>query len=425
MVIFIGIIPYTFAEHINSVDQILLPKILDENYIVEQFVAEGIPNSPTTMTFLGDDILVLQRYDGIVRLVRDGVLQPEPVLDVSVAKDGERGMLGITSDGSKVYVYFTAADVDAGKAIENRIYRYDWDGKKLVNPVLLKTLPSDNYYHNGGAMTSFGGQTYAVMGDNGNYGRLQNKDEDWKNNTSVILRIDPPGKYYAMGIRNSFGLTVDPITGNLWDTENGDDSFDEINLVPENFNSGWMKIMGITENQTIIDSLPKYGDFVYSNPEFAWEKPVCATGIAFSTSEIFAQTDRVFVGDCNNGNLYRLELNEQRTGFVFNSPELQDNTLNIDESNEEILFGTGFGAITDVEEGPDGFLYIVSLSNGKIYRILPKEFAHMPESKGDYPLGEFSEIIVYLGIILVISGVTMYFVIRKSRRTKLKTKDFA
>ena len=425
MVIFIGIIPYTFAEHINSVDQILLPKILDENYIVEQFVAEGIPNSPTTMTFLGDDILVLQRYDGIVRLVRDGVLQPEPVLDVSVAKDGERGMLGITSDGSKVYVYFTAADFDAGKAIENRIYRYDWDGKKLVNPVLLKTLPSDNYYHNGGAMTSFGGQTYAVMGDNGNYGRLQNKDEDWKNNTSVILRIDPPGKYYAMGIRNSFGLTVDPITGNLWDTENGDDSFDEINLVPENFNSGWMKIMGITENQTIIDSLPKYGDFVYSNPEFAWEKPVCATGIAFSTSEIFAQTDRVFVGDCNNGNLYRLELNEQRTGFVFNSPELQDNTLNIDESNEEILFGTGFGAITDVEEGPDGFLYIVSLSNGKIYRILPKEFAHMPESKGDYPLGEFSEIIVYLGIILVISGVTMYFVIRKSRRTKLKTKDFA
>ena len=237
MIIFIGIIPQIFAEHTDQ----SLPQVLDENYLVEQFMAEGIPNSPTTMTFLGDDILVLQRYDGIVRLVRDGVLQPEPVLDVSVAKDGERGMLGITSDGSRVYVYFTAADVDAGKAIENRIYRYDWDGKKLVNPVLLKTLPSDNYYHNGGAMTSFGGQTYAVMGDNGNYGRLQNKDADWKNDTSVILRIDPPGEYYAMGIRNSFGLAVDPITGNLWDTENGDDSNDEINLVPENFNSGWLR----------------------------------------------------------------------------------------------------------------------------------------------------------------------------------------
>src|SRR3990167_8166037 len=86
-VIFIGIIPYTFAEHTNDQS---LPQVLDENYIVEQFVAEGIPNSPTTMTFLGDDILVLQRYDGIVRLVKNGILQPLPVLDVSVAKDGER-----------------------------------------------------------------------------------------------------------------------------------------------------------------------------------------------------------------------------------------------------------------------------------------------------------------------------------------------
>jgi glucose/arabinose dehydrogenase len=273
-------------------------------------------------------------------------------------------------------------------------------------------------------MISFGGQTYAVIGDNGNYGRLQNRDADWKNDTSVILRIDPPGKYYAMGIRNSFGLAVDPITGNLWDTENGDDSNDEINLVPENFNSGWIEIMGITNNQTKIDSLPKYGDFVYSNPEFVWEKPVCPTGIAFSTSEKFAQTNRVFVGDCINGNIYRLELNEDRTGFVFDSPSLQDNTLNADESNEEILFGVNFGAITDVEEGPDGFLYIVSLSNGKIYRIIPKDIAQsLPELKGDY-LSGFSEIIVYLGIILVISGVTMYFVIRKIRRTKLKTKDF-
>lgn len=385
-VIFLGIImiPHTFAEHTSNSDQSSLPQVLDENYVVEQFVAEGIPNSPTTMTFLGDDILVLQRYDGIVRLVRNGILQPEPVLDVSVAKDGERGMLGITSDGSKVYVYFTAADVDAGKAIENRIYKYDWDGKKLINPVLLKTLPSDNFYHNGGAMTSFSGQTYAVIGDNGNYGRLQNKDDvNWKNDTSVILRIDPPGSYYAMGIRNSFGITVDPITGNMWDTENGDDVNDEINLVPENFNSGWIEIIGITNNQTLIKSLPKYGDFVYSNPEFVWEKPVCPTGIAFSTSEKFAQTNRVFVGDCNNGNIYRFNLNEQRTGFVFDSSDLQDNTLNIDESNEEILFGTGFGAITDVEEGPDGFLYIVSLSNGKIYRILPKEFVqNMPQSKG-------------------------------------------
>lgn len=384
-VLLIGIVmaPYAFTDEINDFESTTLPKVFDENYTVEQIIDEGIPNSPTTMTFVGDDILVLEKSDGAIRLIRNGILQQEPILDETVANDGERGMLGITSDGFKVYVYFTAADVDSGKAIENRIYKYDWNGEKLVNPILLKTLPSDNYYHNGGAMTSFGGHTYAVIGDNGNYGRLQNRDTEWKNDTSVILRIDPSGPYYAMGIRNSFGIAIDPITGNLWDTENGDDSLDEINFVPENFNSGWIEIMGITNNQTLIDSLPKYGNFVYSNPEFVWEKPVCPTGIAFSTSEKFAQTDSVFVGDCNNGNLYRFNLNEDRTGFVFSSIDLQDNMLNIDESNDEILFGTGFGAITDIEEGPDGFLYIVSLSNGQIYRIIPKDIAQsISESKG-------------------------------------------
>ena len=51
-------------------------------------------------------------------------------------------------------------------------------------------------------------------------------------------------KYYAYGIRNSFGLAIDPLTGSLWDTENGDTDYDEINFVPSGFNSGWKKIMG-------------------------------------------------------------------------------------------------------------------------------------------------------------------------------------
>ncbi|MBI5147458.1 MAG: PQQ-dependent sugar dehydrogenase [Thaumarchaeota archaeon] len=336
------------------------------------------------MTFVGDDILVLQRYDGQVRLVRDGVLQDRLVLDVSVAKDGERGMLGITSIGSTVYVYFTAADADGGKAIENRIYKYEWDGNSLVNPVLLKTLPSDNFYHNGGAMTNFDGQVYAIMGDNGNYGRLQNRATDWKNDTSVILRIDPPGQYYAMGVRNSFGITFDPNTGNLWDTENGDDEYDEINLVPENFNSGWIEIMGPAKNQEQIDSLPKYGNFVYSDPEFSWQRPVAPTAISFVKSDKLKDySDSVFVGDCNTGNLYRFKLDSDRTGFVFESPELADKVLNIGESADEILFGTDFGCVTDIEVGPDGLLYIVSLSEEKIYRIIPKVVAEQSNQKPD------------------------------------------
>jgi glucose/arabinose dehydrogenase len=359
------------------------PTINDDSLAVEVYVG-GIPNNPTTMTFIGDDILVLQRYDGQVRLVRDGALQDKPVLDVSVAKDGERGMLGITSIGNTVYVYYTAAIADGGKAIENRIYKYEWDGNNLVNPVLIKTLPSDNFYHNGGAMTNFDGQVYAVIGDNGNYGRLQNRSTEWKNDTSVILRIDPPGQYYAMGVRNSFGITFDPNTGNMWDTENGDDEYDEINLVPENFNSGWIEIMGPAKNQEQIDALPKYGNFVYSDPEFTWQKPVAPTAISFVKSDKLKDyEDSVFVGDCNTGNLYRFKLNSDRTGFVFESPELSDKVHNVDESMDEILFGTGFGCVTDIEVGPDGLVYIVSLSEEKIFRILPKAVAEQSGQKSD------------------------------------------
>jgi glucose/arabinose dehydrogenase len=240
----------------------------------------------------------------------------------------------------------------------------------------MKTLPSDNFYHNGGAMTNFNGQVYAVIGDNENYGRLQNRNADWKNDTSVILRVDPPGPYYAMGVRNSFGLAVDPFTGNLWDTENGDDSNDEINLVPENFNSGWIEIMGPAKDQSQIDALPKYGDYVYSDPEFTWEKPVAPTAISFVKSDMLQDyQDSVFVGDCNTGNLYRFKLDSTRTGFIFDSPELSDKVLNVDDPMDEIVFGTGFGCLTDIEVGPDGFIYIVSLSEERIYRILPKAAA--------------------------------------------------
>lgn len=385
------------------------PTITDPSLKVDTFVS-GIPNSPTTMAFVGDDILVLERYTGFVRLVHNGQLQPEPALDVSVARDGERGMLGITSVGNTVYVYFTAAEVDEGKAIENRIYKYEWNGLKLVNPILIKTLPSDNFYHNGGAMTNFDGQVYAVIGDNGNYGRLQNRDVDgWRNDTSVIHRIDPPGSYYAMGIRNSFGITFDPVTKNLWDTENGPDEYDEVNLVPENFNSGWIEIMGPTDNQTKIDSLPKYGNFVYKNPEFSWKRTVAPTGIAFGTKQL-GQEDKVFVVDCNNGNLYRFTLNSERTGFVFKTPELQDLVLNEGDPTDEIILGTGFGCATDIEQGPDGFLYIVSLSNGTIYRL-----SSAPIEPTSPPTQSIS--VEYAAIMIAAIGLAIIVIVLKKRKS--------
>ena len=353
------------------------PSLNVQDLVVEKYVS-NLCCMVTTMTFVEDDILILQKSDGVVRLIRDGVLQDKPVLDVNVDSIGEKGMLGITSVDSSVYLYYTEANEDGGESLGNRIYKYEWTGDSLINPILLKELPS-NVSHNGGVMVvGLDNQVYAVIGDTLRYGLLQNKPLEWlkgedidlKDN-GVILQLETEKPYFAMGIRNSFGLAIDPITGNLWATENGDDDFDEINLVPEKFNSGWIVIMGPATESELKD-LPGYEDYVYHDPKFSWEKQVAPTGLDFAQfHEIDNYNNSLFVGDCNTGNLYKFELNENRDSFEFTSSFLQDNVINKNETMDEIIIGTGFGCVTDIERGPDGFLYVVSLSEGTVFRILP------------------------------------------------------
>ena len=408
--IFMGVVPAVFGE----------PALHDDSLILEEF-AYGIGWGHTTMTFVNDDILILHKT-GTVHLIRDGILHDQPVLKVSVDPTREGGMLGITSVGSVVYVYFTAADKD-GNQLGNKIYRYDWDGEMLANPALLKDLPS-NVYHDSGAMVAgLDGQVYAVIGDTGRYGPLQNKSlenlyppgiTDYLD-TSVVLRVDPEGPYYAMGIRNSFGLAIDPLTGNMWATENGDDDFDEINLVPDKFNSGWQKIMG-PATQSEIDSLIPYEDYVYKDPEFSWKQVVAPTGLSFGNfKETRTHDDSLFVGDCNFGNLYKFTLNPARDGFEFADPGLQDNVLGDGDSMDEIILGTGFNCITDIELGPDGFLYIVSYGEKTIHRILPAD-ATDEKSEPDMPKSTGTDPIVLVAVLGAFTAIAVFVVMRKSKK---------
>lgn len=389
--------------------------VIDDDFVVEKYVT-GICCGITTIAFMGDDLLVLQKTTGQVHRIRDGVEQAQAVVDESVTHQQEQGMLGITTVGNKVYLYFTESTQDGGLPISKRAYSYDWDGDKLVNRTLVKDLPQTQGYHNGGAMvTGLDGQVYLVVGDTGRYGKLQNKPTGEPNDTSVILRIAPPGPYYAMGVRNSFGLAIDPITGKLWDTENGDEDFDEINLVEENFNSGWMAIMG-PANKTQLAELPGYPGYTYSDPEFSWEVPVAPTGLAFINSKPFEKYgNSLFVVDCNRGNLYRFELNQDRDGFVFDSPELADKVVNFGEPLNEILFGKGFGCATDIEAGPDGLLYIASLSQGTIYRIMPK---FMPASPPAIP--SYVEYVVYAVVAVAAAAAAVASAAYLKRRTRVK-----
>jgi hypothetical protein len=77
------------------------------------------------------------------------------------------------------------------------------------------------------------------------------------------------------------------------------------------------------------------------------------------------------VGDANNGNLYLFRLDATRTGFVLTG-DLADLVADDVDEQDQSRFGQGFGSITDLQIGPDGGVYVVSIGDGMVYKILPE-----------------------------------------------------
>ena len=412
------------------------PVVNDPNLKVE-VVYKGI-NFPTSMAFLApNDILVLEKNTGKVRRIVNGQLLKEPLLDVNVAGNVENGLLGIAvskkvqentyRNGEPVYVflYFTQANSDKdyqGKEKEplaNRLYRYQLINNKLENPKLLLNLPAAAWaIHNGGKVVIGPDENvYVVVGDIvGINIDKKTKAQNYKNGTDPdgragILRITQDGKpvggakgilgdkyplnlYYAYGIRSSFGIDFDPVTGNLWDTENGPLYGDEINLIYPGFNSGWVKVQGLWEPSGPYDYYPGKilitpNDLVdfggkgnYSSPKFIWMKNVGPTDLTFLKSDKLGKRyqNDMFVGDVKYGNLYHFDLNLNRKDLLLPANHsLADKIADNLQENEEAVFARGFGGITDIEVGPDGYLYVASIKayvndihEGTLYRIVPK-----------------------------------------------------
>jgi glucose/arabinose dehydrogenase len=195
----------------------------------------------------------------------------------------------------------------------------------------------------------------------------------------ILGNTHPLNLYYAYGIRNSFGFDFDPITGSIWDTENGPGNSDEINLVEPGFNSGWQEIQGMASNTDDDDGFDLEEDIVdfegkgkYSDPELVWMDTEGPTAAKFLNSDKLGiqYVNDMFVGDVHNGWIYHFDLNEYRTDLILEGP-LADKIANTPEEMQETIFGEGFGGITDLEVGPDGYLYVVSIGQGAIYRIVP------------------------------------------------------
>jgi glucose/arabinose dehydrogenase len=366
--------------------------------------------------------------------------------------------------------------------IGNRVDRFIWNpagGGTLTmdQPLLaLRSLQTDNIAvtghpgtnnaapqgnHNGGVLR-FGpdGKLYLFMGDQGRRGWLQNLPNgpflsdpfvddtvggpmpDNAHFSGIIIRMNDDGstppdnpffaagaaiggeaganvqRIYSYGHRNGFGMAFDPYSGSLWETENADDAFSELNRIVPGMNGGWIQLAGplsrIAEFKQIETTL--FGSnmqqvrypptrvaysaslaqsrmfmlpgAVYVDPEFSWKFEIGPAGTAFVQGTalgpeydgtLWIGSARSFQQVSNNGgSLYRLRLTPDRLHVdVSADPRLADRVADNVFSptkfegteSETLRIGTGFGITPNIEQGPDGNLYVVSLSDNTIYKI--------------------------------------------------------
>lgn len=374
-----------------------------------------------------------------------------------------------------VYLYWTESStaVDSTSLAEvptlgNRVDRYVWNGSTLTfdrNIIKLRAFQADANQqlrgnHNGGVLR-FGpdGKLFILMGDNGRRGLLQNllcgptatcqgtvvaddqfggPEPDNNHLTGFILRLNDDGgtpgdnpfanivtvlpsesaanlrRLYAYGVRNGFGLGFDPYSGNLWDQENGDDAFDEMNRVTAGSNNGWIKMMGpnsrvaqfkqietsygsgdlqqLRWSPTLIADTPAAAlaslymlpGAHYNDPEFSWKYAIPASPLGFVAGrglgpqfegDMFVGAARTFLV---GGFLFRFKLTPDRHHFLFSDSRLADLVADNDDKfdikeSETLLIGRDFGISTDIQSGPNGNLFVVSNSNGSVYEISGKQ----------------------------------------------------
>jgi glucose/arabinose dehydrogenase len=349
------------------------------------------------------------------------------------------------------------ADILAVPLLGNRVDRFRWNGSTLAfdrNLIMLRAFQND-------AAPIPAGQGDAAQPARGNHdgGWLQNLSDgptapgvaddqfggpepDDAHLTGVTLRLNDDGstpsdnpffaagaalggqvganiqKILSYGIRNSFGMAFDPLSGGLWNEQNGDDSFTELNRVEPGENAGWVQIMGpaariaqykAIETSTAVDPVTGTQYFGlqqerwsptniadtqqdalsrlfmlpgahYSDPEFSWKFEIAPAGIGFLNSTALGPQYRgdLFVGAARtlleNGFIWRFNLTGNRRKIATDDPRLEDrvadnnNKFDITES-ESLLFGRDFGIATDLKTGPNGNLFVVSLDQGAVYEI--------------------------------------------------------
>ena len=309
---------------------------------------------PVTMRFAPDGRLFFNELrTGRVRVVVNGVLQAQAFATLPVEISGERGLLGLAFDpqfATNRFVYVLHSDPSGVQ----RVVRFTDDNGTGTNPtVIIDNLPSASN-HNGGNI-GFGpdGFLYVTIGDSLNPANAQDPNSlSGKllryNSNGTVVATNPFGANnpaFNLGLRNSFDFTFHPQTGTVYASENGPDCDDEINRVVAGGNYGWRP------NFPCGDTNP-----MFIAPLVRFTPVIAPTGITFYTGTVFPQfTGSLFLADLNEGRVRRFVVNEALQGQITSS---------------EIVVNGGFGALVDIVQGPDGFIYFSSTT--AIMRIVPQ-----------------------------------------------------
>ncbi len=268
--------------------------------------------------------------------------------------------------------------------------------------MILELPNSFNGAHVSGVMT-FGAddKLYIMAGDQGAFGKLQNiATGNEPDDRGVIFRLNvdgsappdnpfyegprgPMSRYYAYGIRNSFGIAVDPLSGHLWESENGPADYDEVNRVPAGMNGGHRRVRGPVERDAEGEQdLWVAPGSAYKDPQFSWLDAPALTALSFIGSRKLGcdyEYD-LLVGSYGCRVVYRFDLDAARETLQFSTSELQDRVADnltdwCTEEQSEILFAVGpqfnSDSTTDIENGPDGLVYVLSYSHGTLKRFQP------------------------------------------------------
>lgn len=446
------------------------PTVVDPNLAVRT-VATGL-SQPTGLAFIGaNDMLVNEKATGRVIRIRNGVVEG-PVLDLAVNSNSERGLLGIALHRNFVvngFVYLfwseTLSGMDSNSGTDvpllgNRLDRFVWNGSTLTfdrTLIRFRALQQDagqqvRGNHDGGVVR-FGpdGKVYVIVGDTGRRGQMQNlefgpfgagipddqfggPEPDDAHFTGVIVRLNDDGttptdnpfydvgaaiggpaganiqKIYAYGIRNSYGLNFDPISGDLWQNENGDDTFSELNRVGPGMNSGWVQIMGPSSRVTQFKEIETSAQFFglqqirwpptniadtpaealsrlfmlpgahFSDPEFSWKFEVAPAGLGFVTGRALGAQYHgdLFMGGARDflfsGHIFRMEIAGNRRTVGVDDPRIEDRVAdNLGKfeatESESLVWGQNFGLTTDILQGPNGNLFVLSNTRGALYEV--------------------------------------------------------